>query len=50
MKNDIGNNREVKKGNLVNYQLRTQRTLCKKIICYYRIWTNWLANRWELKD
>ena len=27
VKNDIGNNREVKKGNLVNYQLRTQRTL-----------------------
>ena len=34
------NNREVKRGNLVNYQLKTQRTLCKKIICYYKIWIN----------
>ena len=25
------------KGIVVNYKIRTQRTLCKKIICYYDI-------------
>ena len=25
------------KGIMVNYKIRTQRTLCKKIICYYVI-------------
>ena len=27
------------KGIMVNYKIRTQRTLCKKIICYYGIMT-----------
>ena len=37
------------KGIIVNYKIRTQRTFCKKIICYYGIMISDLQIEWTLR-